>query len=95
MLKDITIGQYFTPAEIRTNIETSPYTDDNGYKYFTTTSVSSDENFGGLLVVDSSGRNVMFMDNETNMPITGNSVAFKTLGLSNINKVSNKMILSV
>ena len=91
----ITIGEYYTPTEIRTNIETSPYTDDNGYKYFTTTSVSSDENFGGLLVVDSSGRNVMFMDNETNMPITGNSVAFKTLGLSNINKVSNKMVLSV
>ena len=70
--------------------------DENGYQYFTTTSVSSNENFGGLLVVDSSGRNVMFMDNETNMPITGNTVAFGTIGLSNINKVKdNKLILSV
>lgn len=92
----ITIGQYFTPSEIRTNIEKSTYTDDNGYKYFTTTSVYSNENFGGLLVVDSSGRNVMFMDNETNMPITGNSVAFNTVGMKNINKVKdNKLILSV
>jgi hypothetical protein len=92
----ITIGQYFSPAEIRNNIEKSIHKDDKGYKYFTTTSVSSDENFGGLLVVDSSGRNVMFMDNETNMPITGNSVAFKAVGLTNINKVKdNKLVLSV
>ena len=92
----ITIGQYFSPAEIRNNIEKSIHKDDKGYKYFTTTSVSSDENFGGLLVVDSSGRNVMFMDNENNMPITGNSVAFKAVGLTNINKVKdNKLVLSV
>ena len=92
----ITIGQYFSPAEIRNNIEKSIHKDDKGYKYFTTTSVSSNENFGGLLVVDSSGRNVMFMDNETNMPITGNSVAFKAVGLTNINKVKdNKLVLSV
>jgi hypothetical protein len=38
----------------------------------------------------------MFMDNETNMPITGNSVAFKAVGLTNINKVKdNKLVLSV
>jgi hypothetical protein len=92
----ITIGQYFSPAEIRNNIEKSIHKDDKGYKFFTTTSVSSNENFGGLLVVDSSGRNVMFMDNETNMPITGNSVAFKAVGLTNINKVKdNKLVLSV
>lgn len=92
----ITIGQYFSPAEIRNNIEKSNNKDDKGYMYFTTTSVSSDENFGGLLVVDSSGRNVMFMDNENNMPITGNTVAFKAKVLTNINKVKdNKLILSV
>lgn len=92
----ITIGQYYLPSAIRNHINNSTLYDENGYKYFTTTSVSSNENFGGLLVVDSSGRNVMFMDNENNMPITGNTVAFGTVGLNNINKVKdNKLILSV
>ena len=91
----ITIGEYFTPAEIRQKLNTTTLEDENGYRYFTSTSVSSNENFGGLLVVDSSGRNVMFMDNENNMPITGNTVAFGTESIMINTKREKKIVLSV
>lgn len=64
-----TIGDYLTPLEIRDTL--------NKKGNFTTTSVSSDQDFAGLLVVDSSGRNIMFMENSNNVPLTGNNVSFK------------------
>ena len=91
----ITIGEYFTPSEIRQKLNTTTLKDENGYRYFTSTSVSSNENFGGLLVIDSSGRNVMFMDNENNMPITGNTVAFSTESIMINTKREKKVVLSV
>ena len=47
-----------------------------GNPSFTTTSISSENKFAGLLVVDSSGRNVMYYDNENATQLTGNSVYF-------------------
>ena len=91
----ITIGEYLTPTQIRNKLNNTNLIDENGYRYFTSTSVSSNENFGGLLVVDSSGRNVMFMDNENNMPITGNTVAFGTESIMINTKREKKVVLSV
>lgn len=45
---------------------------------FTTTSISSNKNFGGLLVIDSSGNNVMFLDNTNQAPLTGNAITYPT-----------------
>ena len=66
----IEIGEYYTPIEIRQHINK------NEDGTFETTSISSNNNFGGLLVVDSSGRNVMFYDNENSIQLTGNSIYF-------------------
>ena len=70
-----TVGDYLSPFEIRDLL--------NKEDSFTTTSVSSEQNFAGLLVVDSSGRNIMFMDNLNNVPLTGNSVSFNITNESN------------
>jgi len=75
-----TIGDYLTPLEIRDTL----YKKGN----FTTTSVSSEQDFAGLLVVDSSGRNIMFMENSNNVPLTGNSVSFKIDTESNNDKMN-------
>ncbi|MBO7526524.1 MAG: hypothetical protein J6T74_01350, partial [Clostridia bacterium] len=45
---------------------------------FTTTAVSSNQNFGGLLVIDNSGNNVMFLDNTNSAPLTGNAIVYPT-----------------
>lgn len=87
----ISIGEYYEPSAIRNHINNAP-ADEKGYRHFTTTSISSMDNFGGLLVVDSSGRNVMFLDNEQNTPLTGNSIVFSAERAIN-NK--NKFILKV
>ena len=52
---------------------------DKGQKYFVTTSVSSNQKFGGFLVVDSWGRNVMYMEDEQHSTLTGNVVQFNCL----------------
>lgn len=59
----------------------------NDTNSFTTTSLSSKEDFGGLLVVDTSGNNIMFLDNVNNVPLTGNNVKFNlnTISLNNNN----------
>lgn len=75
-----TIGDYLTPTEIRETL--------NKQDNFTTTSVSSNDDFAGLLVVDSSGRNVMFMENVNNVPLTGNSVSFNIETQSNSNNLN-------
>ena len=75
-----TIGDYLTPTEIREIL--------NKQDNFTTTSVSSNDDFAGLLVVDSSGRNVMFMENVNNVPLTGNSVSFNIETQSNSNNMN-------
>lgn len=69
----IELGEYYTPIQIRTKL--SNYTGE-GIPTFETTSISSKNNFAGLLVVDSSGRNVMYYDNENASQLTGNSVYF-------------------
>jgi hypothetical protein len=67
---NITVGEYYTPIQIREHLSG----DEN--PTFTTTSVSSKNKFAGILVVDSSGRNVMYYDNENATQLTGNSVYF-------------------
>jgi len=52
-------------------------------------------NLGGLLVVDSFGRNVMFLDNDQNAPITGNAISFPALDLRINTKKTKKIILEV
>lgn len=86
-LSTISLGEYLSPAAIRENI--------NKYGTFNTTSVSSNMNLGGLLVVDSFGRNVMFLDNDQNAPITGNAISFPALDLRINTKKTKKIILEV
>lgn len=83
----ISVGDYLTPKVIRSKLQKSTS--------FTTTSISSNDNFGGLLVVDSIGRNVMFMDNDQNAPLTGNSVTFPTKDIRINTKKQAKIILEV
>ena len=89
----ITLGQYLPPATIRKYINNSKLVDDNGRTYFETTGLSSNNALGGLLVVDSSGRNVMFMDNENNIALTGNAVSFNCI--SPKYDGTHKLVLSV
>ena len=83
------IGEYYTPTEIRSKLDN--YVGE-GNPTFTTTSVSSKNNFAGLLVVDSSGRNVMFYDNENSTQLTGNSIYFPCY-INNTEKV--KLLLEI
>ena len=83
------IGEYYTPNEIRSILNN--YVGE-GNPTFTTTSVSSKNNFAGLLVVDSSGRNVMFYDNENSTQLTGNSIYFPCY-INNTEKV--KLLLEI
>ena len=76
---NISLGEHYTPDQIRDKIETSKLINDKGQKYFVTTSVSSKQKFGGFLVVDSWGRNVMFMEDEQHSTLTGNVVQFTCL----------------
>jgi hypothetical protein len=69
----IQIGEYYTPEEIRANITKNEL---KGHPVFVTSSVSSKNNFAGILVVDSSGRNVMYYDNDNPTELTGNSVYY-------------------
>lgn len=88
----INLGDYLEPSAIRNEITNSPLVDENNHQYITTSSVSASNNFGGLLVVDSSGNNVMFYDNENHVQLTGNPVSFQTV----LNKDTNeKCILQV
>ena len=82
-------GEYYTPTEIRSMLDN--YVGE-GNPTFTTTSVSSKNNFAGLLVVDSSGRNVMFYDNENSTQLTGNSIYFPCY-INNTEKV--KLLLEI
>ena len=64
------IGENLSAKQIRERI--------NNEVTFTTTAVSSYQNFGGLLVIDNSGNNVMFLDNTNSAPLTGNSIVYPT-----------------
>lgn len=64
------IGENLSAKQIRERI--------NNEVTFTTTAVSSNQNFGGLLVIDNSGNNVMFLDNTNSAPLTGNSIVYPT-----------------
>lgn len=64
------VGEDLVPTEIRNRL--------NAEGTFVTTSISSNQNFGGLLVIDSSGNNVMFLDNTNQAPLTGNSISYPT-----------------
>ena len=55
-------------------------------------SISSYNNYGGLLVVDSSGRTVMFFDNDNPQQLTGNVIKYPTII---DNSESRKYILRV
>ena len=91
----IILGEYFTPAAIRDKINKSTTYNEKGQQYFITTAVSASNKFGGLLVVDSSGHNVMFMDNENKQPLTGNSVKYLTHTLALKNNKTAKIVLEV
>ena len=88
----INLGDYLEPSAIRNEISHSPLVDENNHQYITTSSVSASNNFGGLLVVDSSGNNVMFYDNENHVQLTGNPVSFQTVLKEDTNE---KCILQV
>ena len=88
----INLGDYLEPSAIRNEITNSPLFDENNHQYITTSSVSASNNFGGLLVVDSSGNNVMFYDNENHVQLTGNPVSFQTVLKKDTNE---KCILQV
>lgn len=98
---NISVGQYYTPVMIRDKINNSTLIDENNRQYFVSTSISSINNFGGLLVVDSSGHNVMFLDNEQKSQLTGNCVTFNTTTLiksnpkTNFNERIGKIVLEV
>ena len=64
------IGENLSANQIRERI--------NNEVTFTTTAVSSNQNFGGLLVIDNSGNNVMFLDNTNSAPLTGNAIVYPT-----------------
>lgn len=64
------VGEYLLPTEIRDRLIAE--------NQFTSTSISSDQAFGGLLVIDNSGRNVMFLENTNESPLTGNAVCYPT-----------------
>lgn len=64
------IGENLSAKQIRERI--------NNEVTFTTTAVSSNQNFGGLLVIDNSGNNVMFLDNTNSAPLTGNAIVYPT-----------------
>ena len=64
------VGEYLLPTEIRDRLIAE--------NQFTSTSISSDQAFGGLLVIDNSGRNVMFLENTNESPLTGNTVCYPT-----------------
>lgn len=73
------LGEYYTPSEIREKL--------NETDTFDSTAISSNSAFGGLLVVDSSGRNVMFLDNVNNAPLTGNPISYPMPLSNNINEM--------
>lgn len=88
----ITIGQYLVPSAIRHEISESKTLDPvTNQPYYITSSVSASNNFGGVLVVDSSGHNVMFIDNDKGVQLTGNAVTFPVKKTSN----GDKCILQV
>ena len=91
----LSLGEYLTPVAIRYNIENSNLRDEDGNKYFETTSISSKNKFGGLLVVDTIGRNVMFLDNDNNVPVTGNAISFPVTDLRINNKKTKKLVMEV
>lgn len=69
------IGENLNPVEIRNKI--------NREGTFTTTAISSNQTFGGLLVIDSSGNNVMFLENTNGSPLTGNTIEYPSPLLDN------------
>lgn len=91
----LSLGEYLSPVAIRYNIEHSKLKDEDGNKYFETTSISSKNKFGGLLVVDTIGRNVMFLDNDNNVPVTGNAISFPVTDLRINNKKTKKLVMEV
>ena len=91
----IILGEYFTPAAIRDKINKSTTYNEKGQQYFITTAISASNKLGGLLVVDSSGHNVMFMDNENKQSLTGNSVKFRTNTITLNNDKEVKIVLEV
>lgn len=72
----IGIGENLEPINIRQRINHSELYDEKGNKYFISTSISSNENLGGVLVFDKDKNNIMYLDNENEAPLTGNSVIF-------------------
>ena len=81
---NLTLGEYVTPWIIYNALNDGTRTS------YTTTAVSSQNGFGGILVVDSSGRNVMFLDNDNGLDLTGNVISYPTY-----NTQENKYILEI
>lgn len=80
----ITVGEYMSPNAILNKLEDT--------EIVQVSSISSYNNYGGLLVVDSSGRTVMFFDNENPQQLTGNVIKYPTII---DNSKSRKYILRV
>ena len=81
---NLTLGEYVTPRIIYSALNDGTRTS------YTTTAVSSQNGFGGILVVDSSGRNVMFLDNDNGLDLTGNVISYPTFNIQ-----ENKYILEI
>ena len=79
----ITVGEYMSPYAILKKLDETDTVQ--------VSSISSYNNYGGLLVVDSSGRTVMFFDNENPQQLTGNVIKYPTID----NVLNRKYILRV
>lgn len=64
------VGEHLDPLEIRNRINNEKT------HTFNTTSISSEDSYGGLYVIDSKGNNVMFLDNMNNTELNGNVVTY-------------------
>lgn len=81
---NINVGQYMPPIGIANKLEETTYV--------TVTSISSINKYGGLLVVDSSGRTVMFFDNDNGNELTGNTISYPTESIMFDNKIYKNIL---
>lgn len=79
------LGNTLEPSAIRKHI--------NAAKSATTSSILTDEYFGGFYVIDNSGNNVMYLDNVNETKLNGNVVA--TYPASAVDNKGNLLILEV
>lgn len=92
----INIGKTLSPSEIRTRLNNL-----KEKEQFITTAFSANASagFGGILVTDSSGNNIMYIENEDEVELNGNSWYYKIPSITSIGQYSRKqyfgMVLEV